>query len=437
MLPIVSVDDESIAAELELEPGDQLLYINNQDIADLLDYLLYEAREELTLEVRKSSGEVWVQELEKDAGMPLGLHFEDLSPQQCGNNCIFCFVHQLPRGMRRSLYVKDEDYRFSYLYGSYITLSNLDEDAVKRIIAQRLSPLYVSVHAVNDQLRSHLLGKTQEPILPLLQRLVAAGIELHTQIVLCPGINDGEVLVETIKALATLRPGVLSLAVVPLGLTGHRAGLPALRMLSTADAEQVLRTVEAWQHVFLDEAGERFVFAADELYLLAGHEFPPLDDYEELPQLENGVGLLPLFRADAEAVLEQAMALPGGPVTVISGESAATDVKRFCAQLSVKTGVKIHVVPIRNDFFGGGVTVAGLLTGGDIMAQLKGYDLGVALLVPAVICRDGDDTLLDDVTLTDLAVHIKTPVIRVEPSPWGILAALETLSEEMNHKEKN
>lgn len=436
MLPIVSVDHESIAAELELEPGDQLLCINDQKIADLLDYLFYEAQEELTLEVRKTDGEVWVQELEKDAGMPLGLHFEHPSPEQCGNNCIFCFVHQLPRGMRRSLYVKDEDYRFSYLYGSYITLSNLDEEAVERIVAQRLSPLYVSVHAVNDQVRSHLLGKAQEPILPLLQRLVAAGIELHTQIVLCPGINDGEVLVETIKALSALRPGVLSLAIVPLGLTGHRFGLPTLRGLTTADAEQALRTVEGWQHMFLHESGRRFVFAADELYLLAGHEFPPLDDYEELPQLENGVGLLPLFRADAEDVLEQAIALPGGLVTVITGVSAATDIKRFCAQLSIKTGIKIQVVPIRNDFFGGGVTVSGLLTGGDIMAQLKGYELGVALLVPAVICRDGGDTLLDDVTLTDLAVHIKIPVIEVEPSPWGIFAALETLSEEMNNEEK-
>ena len=430
MLEILTVEPGSIGAELELEAGDCLLAINGRPVRDLLDFLLAEADEELLLEVRKFSGELWDLELEKDAGQPLGLEFEHPQPTQCGNNCIFCFVHQLPHGMRRSLYVKDEDFRFSYLYGSYVTLSNVGEADIERIIEQHLSPLYVSVHASDDQVRSQLLGRGGPSILQMLQRLTEAGIEIHAQIVLCPGINDGAILEQSITALQALYPGVRSLAVVPVGLTGFRQRLPVLRPLEQAEAAAVIATVHAWQERCLGRFGSRFVFAADELYLKAKAPLPPVAAYEDFPQLENGVGLLARFRAEAEDVLAQVPPLAATPVTVVTGTSAAAEVERFVTALAAASGAELRLVVAASRFFGGHVSVAGLLTGADLLAALQGRDLGSALLIPAVMLREGDDLFLDDLSPIDLERELGVPVRIFDDTPQGLLEALEDLADE-------
>ena len=276
MLEILTIEAGSIADELGLQPGDRLLSVNGNPVEDLLDYLLEETNEILHLEIERSGGELWSLDIEHDSEEPLGLGLPHPDPKQCGNNCLFCFVHQLPRGMRRSLYVKDEDYRFSYLYGAYVTLTNLSEADLQRILDKRLSPLYVSVHAADNALRQKLLGKRTEDVMPLLQRLVEGGIEIHTQVVVCPGINDGEQLSYTCQELVSLSPGVKSLAIVPVGLTGHRHHLPELRIHNRQEALDLIEWVETRQEQLLKKIGTRFVFAADELYLKADHEFPCL-----------------------------------------------------------------------------------------------------------------------------------------------------------------
>jgi len=432
MLEIVAVDPGSIAEELELEAGDSLLSVNGHVIRDLLDFSLHAAAEELLLEVQKRDGELWDLELEKDVDADLGLHFEHPEPTQCGNNCIFCFVHQLPKGMRRTLYVKDEDYRFSYLYGSYVTLTNVSEEDIERIIVQRLSPLYVSVHATDDQLRSRLLGRQGPSILELLRRLSGAGIEIHTQVVLCPGINDGRELERTIEDLVELYPWVLSLAVVPVGLTGYRQRLPELRPLTEVEARTVIELVHRYQERFRRSCGSRFVYAADEIYLKARIDLPPLAAYEDLAQIENGVGLVALFRSQAKEVLGEAAPLQVPAVAIITGESAGDELARFTEELSAKTGTTILLYVVRNAFFGGHVSVTGLLTGHDIIRELKGKPLGNALLVPDVVLREGEDLLLDDLSLSDLERELGVDVIKVPSTPWGVLEGLEALDDELN-----
>lgn len=432
MLEIIGVEAASIAEELELEVGDSILTINGQVINDLLDFQVHTATEELLLEVLKHDGELWDLEIEKDADADLGLHFEHPEPTQCGNNCIFCFVHQLPRGMRRTLYVKDEDYRFSYLYGSYVTLTNVSESDIERIVRQRLSPLYVSVHATDEQLRTRMLGRQGPPILDLLKRLAEAGIEIHTQVVLCPGINDGRELERTIEDLAALYPQVLSLAVVPVGLTGYRQRLPDLRPPTVDEARTLVTTIHGYQERLLRTRGSRFVFAADELYLKAELDFPPLSTYEELAQVENGVGLIPQFRAETAEVLAEATPLDVSAVSTFTGESARGELTRFIAELAAKTGATIHLYPVRNDFFGGHVTVTGLLTGKDVLRRLQGQPLGQALLVPDVVLREEEEVFLDDVSLDDLQRELGVRIITVASTPWGLLEGLELLNDELS-----
>jgi putative radical SAM enzyme (TIGR03279 family) len=428
MLEITAVEPDSIGAELDLEAGDCVLAVNGQAVRDILDFQIYAATEDLLLEVRKRDGELWDLEIEKDAPDLLGLHFEHPEPTQCGNNCIFCFVHQLPRGMRSTLYVKDEDYRFSYLYGSYVTLTNIGEEEIERIVTQKLSPLYVSVHATEEQLRQKLIGRPGPPILDLLKKLTAAGIEIHTQIVLCPGYNDGQELERTVEDLQGLYPGVRSLAVVPVGLTGYRQRLPQLRPPGADEARSVLDTLHGFQDRFLAQTGSRFVHAADELYLTAGTEFPELGNYEDLAQLENGVGMIPLFRAEAAEVLAEAEPLTVPVVSTITGESAYPELARFIGALCAKIGVDIHLYPVRNEFFGGHVSVTGLLTGQDIIAQLRGGLLGEFLLVPDVMLKEGEDVFLDDLSLLDLERELGVHVSKVSSTPWGILEGIEDLA---------
>ena len=429
MVTIEYVQSGSIAEELGLCAGDRLLSINGETVRDLIDFQLFEAQENLLLDVEKADGELWELEFSKDPDEPLGLDVEHPEPFQCGNNCLFCFVHQLPRGMRRTLYVKDEDYRFSFLYGAYITLSNIREDDLERIVRQRLSPLYISVHATRPEVRGRLLGRPVPPVLGLMQRLVEAGIELHTQVVICPGINDGDVLAETVRDLYALHPGVRSLALVPVGLTGYRARLPELRPVTPDEAIALLDQLSRWQETFLARGGSRFVFAADELYLTAERPFPPLDAYEDLAQIENGVGLVPQFRDEAAAVLAEASPVPLERVTLVTGESFAGELGDFAGRLARASGVELVICPVVNRFFGGHVSVAGLVTGEDILGQLKELALGAGVLLPDVMFREGEELLLDDVSRLDLERALGVPVLKVASTPWGIWDGLEQLAE--------
>jgi putative radical SAM enzyme (TIGR03279 family) len=433
MLEILTVEAGSIAEELGMHPGDRLLTVNGEIVNDLIDFLVEEPGESLYIEIERSDGELWALEIEHDSDEPLGLGLPHPDPKQCGNNCVFCFVHQLPRGMRKTLYIKDEDYRFSYLYGAYVTLTNLSEEDLQRILRKKLSPLYVSVHAADNRLRQRLLGKRAQDVMPLLQRLVAGGIEIHTQVVVCPGINDGDQLARTCRELVALAPGIRSLAIVPVGLTGHRQKLPDLRTHTRQEASELVEWVESQQLDLLAQLGTRFVFAADELYLKAEKSFPGLEAYEDLSQIENGVGLIPLFRSQADEVIEAATPLDLPPISLVTGVSAAEDVIEFTSRLAEKSGLNLRVHVVENRFFSGQVTVAGLLTGQDLIEQLSVDSLGDILMVPDVMLREGDEVFLDDKKIIDLEERFETQVEVVAADPWGIWDMLDTLAMENTH----
>lgn len=429
-LEIVQVLAGSIAEELEIEPGDRLVAINGHELRDVIDYNFHSSDDFLLLLVLGKDGEAWEMEVEREEGEPLGLVFASPVPRQCGNKCVFCFVHQLPRGLRSPLYVKDEDYRLSFLYGNYVTLSNVTSDELARIKEQRLSPLYISVHAVDPALRERMLGKKGiPPIMEQLRELAGAGITMHTQVVLCPGWNDGEALQRTVAELAGLYPHVASVAVVPVGMTAHRKGLPRL---DPVNADYAARFLDEWlprARELVETLGEPFLFLADEFFIKAGVPFPPLEEYGDLPQIENGVGMVPLFLAQAGEVLAEARPLPPVNITVITGESPFRYLAGFLSDLSRKTGAMLQPVAVKSLLFGGGVTVTGLLTGSDIVSALRGRQLGEAVLIPDVVLKEEEGVFLDDMTVAELREILRTPVVVVESTPAGIYDALRELSE--------
>lgn len=428
MLKIEAVSPAGTAALAGVQEGDCLVSVNGRKIIDILDYFLSLDADHLQLEVLRDGNELLTFELDTEDHHNPGLQVEHPDPAHCGNNCLFCFVHQLPKGLRKTLYVKDEDYRFSYLYGSYVTLSNIDQVALQRIIDEQLSPIYVSVHATDEELRAQLLGRKSPPIFDLLEQLTSAGIEIHCQIVVCPGINDGKVLQQSIETLYRLAPKIRSLAVVPVGLTRFRKNLPVMRCLTRQESVETVEMIEAFQKKFLRHGGSRFVFAADELYLQADRQIPNVEDYEDLWQLENGVGLVAQFRQEAQEVLQDVEPLELGRVTVLTGYSFALELKTFARQLAQQTGTKIDVRPMRNKFFGEQVTVTGLLTGQDLIDQLDGHDLGAALLLPEIMLKSDEDVFLDDLSLTELSDRLQLPVVKIASSPWGLLDGLEGLA---------
>lgn len=428
MLQIEAVLAGSYAEELGLLAGDKLLTVNGREIHDLIDYHLSIEVAELRIDVLHQDEEVWEFDIQNDPYVDFGLVIAHPRPHQCGNKCLFCFVHQLPKGMRRSLYIKDEDYRFSYLYGSYITLTNLSEVDIQRIIKDQLSPLFISVHATDNQLREIMLGTKVPEIMPLLKRLTNAGIELNCQVVLCPGINDGNVLQQTICDLVALYPSVLSLAVVPVGLTKHRFNLPNLDSMTIPDAVKSLELIHTLQQKFLIEHGTRFVFPADEFYLLTQEQIPPATAYEDFSQLENGVGMIAQFRQQIDAVLEETEYNELDKIILVTGCSFQHELEAFASSLSEKCGVELVVVAIKNIFFGDSVTVTGLVTGNDLISQLQHVHLGSGVIIPEVMLKNEENIFLDDVTIEAVNLALQTPVIAVENSPWGILDGLEQLA---------
>lgn len=428
-LLIEYVSPGSIAEELELEAGDTLLMINGQPLRDIIDYNYLTADDELLFVVRKKESDIWEVEFDKDEDAPLGIFFPPPTPSSCGNSCIFCFVHQLPKGLRKPLYVKDEDYRLSFLYGNYITLTNITGEELERIKEQRLSPLYISVHATEPKLRELLLGRSSlRPVLETVKELAASRITMHAQVVLCPGLNDGRELERTVEDLAGLYPHVASLAVVPLGLTRHRKGLTPLQPVTSEYAREFISGWLPRQEELQARLGGPFLFLADEFFIKAGFSFPPLESYGDLPQLENGVGMVPLFLAEADQLLGEAAPLGSFDVTVVTGVSAGSYVSGFTEKLSEKTGVKITTIAVPNGLFGGHVTVTGLVAGSDIVAAFKGGNPGQRVLVPDVMLKEGEGLFLDELSLADLEKELGCPVEEFGATPWGLYEKLREIA---------
>jgi len=431
---VAQVRRGSPAAEAGLLLGDRIVAINGTPLRDVIDFHFQAGEEMLRLSLVRA-GTLQSMTIRRQSGVKLGLELAPPRPGEistCANKCVFCFIHQLPRGMRKSLYVKDDDYRLSFLHGNYITLTDLEEEALARIEGQRLSPLYVSVHATDQELRHRLLGqpRVKREILPILERLVKAGIVMHAQIVLCPEWNDGPHLERTVRDLAGLYPGVATVAVVPVGLTRHRERLPQLRSVTAEEARTLVQVIATWQREFKERLGSRFVFAADELYLLGRVEIPPARHYEGFPLLEDGVGLVRRFSDGWERVVRRLRsgrtrgARPQDRrISVVTGEMFAPRLSLLLEQLRVE-GLTVEVIPVANDFFGRAIGVAGLLTGQDILAQLGARSLGDVVLVPAVALKDGDGVFLDDLTPADLATHLGVRVKAVNPTPRAFVRTL-------------
>ncbi len=434
--PIALVEDvlrHSIADKIGIKSGDIINKINGNVLRDIIDYQYFSADGELDLEWETMEGKVHTAFITKDDDEDLGIRFTAAvfdGIQSCRNHCIFCFVDQMPKKHRKSLYVKDDDYRMSFLYGNYITLTNLREEDYERIIAERLSPLYISIHAVDARLREKLLGHPDEtPILENLQRLAAGRISMHGQIVLCPGMNDGEALEETITAIAGLGDAFSSLALVPVGLTRYQKE-PTLRLYRREEAQAVLAAVERWQRKFLEERGSRFLYASDEFYLFAEKEIPPEEEYEGYPQIENGVGLIRQFWEDFDYEKEN---LPHSfhtdrSIRLISGIDGEKALRKIVAELKKKPGLDIEIVPVKNDFFGETVTVTGLLTGEDIIEAIKQEPKGKRLyLLPDVLLKHGENLLLDDVSVEEIRERTGCEIKVVAADALGLIDQISSL----------
>lgn len=417
---------DSIAAELELAPGDLLLAVNGAPLLDYLDFLFLSADAELTLEIQKASGEILELEFEKEVDEPLGLLFETAvfdGIHACSNHCLFCFVHQFPAGQRSTLYVQDDDYRLSFLDGCYITLTNLTEADWQRIERMRLSPLYVSVHATDPLIRQRLLGsKAAGAIMDELRRLKAAGISVHTQAVVCPGINDGAVLERTVADLAGLWPEVASLAIVPVGLTGHRDRLYRLRPYSASEAATVLDSIADYQKKYYAELGTRFVFAADEWYILAGRALPEEAEYEDYLQLDNGVGLIRWFQEEFKLFFQEQqteLARLKLNAVIITGKSAAEMWQDLLKLVATQTpDLNLRVLPVENTFLGSTVTVTGLLVGQDLAAAIQADSAtdDPLYLIPEITLKHGETLFLDGLDLAGLVELVKPKRIAIVPT---------------------
>ncbi len=415
---IQAVEQGSIAHEVGIEAGDRLLGINDRVIEDVLDYryvvTLFER--ELVLRVAKTSGELWEIDIEKDEEEDLGIELEGIQTRLCKNNCIFCFVHQLPRGkqVRRTLRVKDEDFRLSFLFGHYLTLTNLSESDFQRIFEQRLSPLYVSVHATEVGLRQYLLqNRRPDDLLGNMRRLIEGGIKVHTQIVLMPDINDGIHLERSIADLVHFYPSVLTVSIVPVGLTDHRKGLPKLRPVDLDYARRTIEHVSAIQQQNLGTYGTPFCFLGDEFYILAEHPIPPRSHYGEFPLVENGVGMVRTFLDEFALALgkkwkhNRRVSVRG---TVVTGRIFYPTLKGCVDQINSKLKVDLQCLPAENLYFGKGITVAGLLTGSDIFAAVKDQLHGDFLVVPSESMTGEQGLFLDDWIKTDLEMRLSVPV---------------------------
>ena len=429
---ITSVEPGSPARRARIHKGDTLISINGNAITDVLDYRFYMTDEHLEILLCDQEKKLRTVVVEKDEYDDLGLEFETyLMDRQmgCKNACIFCFVDQTPPGMRKSLYFKDDDTRMSFLFGNYTTLTNLKEGDIQRIIKMHISPINISIQTMNPALRVQMMKNPfAGESLKFVRMLTEGGIKINTQIVLCPGYNDGEELEYSLSELAKLGPNVQSIAVVPVGLTRYREKLTPLRGFFPQEAVEVVKTMERWGEYFCKEYGARTAYASDEFYILAGKDFPPYEFYEDFAQLENGVGMMTLMQHDftqalKEARLEQSLA--AHRCTIATGQLAYPMMQDFAVRVQqVFPQVQVQVKKIRNDFWGPTITVAGLITGQDLLAQLEGLDLGSELLIPANMLRHEQDRFLDDLTLEQVQETLGVPVLPVENDAFELLARM-------------
>lgn len=426
---ITAVAPGSIGEELELEPGDVLLSIDGEEIEDIFDYDYMTDSEFFVMTVRKADGEEWELEIES-GGEDLGLTFENglmSEYRSCRNKCIFCFIDQMPPGMRDTLYFKDDDSRLSFLQGNYITLTNMSDKDIDRIIRFHLAPINISVQTMNPELRCRMLNnRFAGEALKKIDRLYEAGTEMNGQIVLCKGVNDGKELEYTIGKLAAYAPCMESVSVVPVGLSKFRDGLYPLEPFTKEDACQVIDTIEKWQKKLYRKHHIHFIHASDEWYILAGRELPEESRYDGYIQLENGVGMLRLLHEEFMDALDGKK--DDGieeELSVATGYLPYPYMKTLLEELEkVYPGRKIHLYPIRNDFFGEMITVAGLITGQDLISQLKGKTLGTRLLLPAVMFKSGEEIFLDDITRSQAEDALQIPINIVKSSGYDLVDAI-------------
>ncbi|RKJ39015.1 DUF512 domain-containing protein [Acutalibacter sp. 1XD8-33] len=432
MVRIDGVEAGSRAQRAGILPGDLLVSINGHPVGDVLDYRFYETERELRLDLRRGEEDFQV-ELAKPRYAALGLEFESYlmdRQRSCRNKCVFCFIDQLPKGMRETLYFKDDDDRLSFLFGNYITLTNIDDREIDRILQMHISPINISVHTMDPELRCRMMNnRFAGESLRHLYRLAEGGIRLNCQIVLCPGLNDGSALEYSLSELCKLGEGLQSVACVPVGLTRYREGLYPLTPFDRESALAALAVIEKWGEACKGESGARRVYASDELYLLAGRELPPAEFYEDFPQIENGVGMLrdleEGFRWALEDLCEEDLPAAPRKVTIPTGECAWSFLNKMLDELRNRChNLKIELVPVPNDFFGGTVNVTGLLTGQDICARLTGRDLGDQILIAGNMLKAGEDIFLDDMTLSELSERLGTPALRVGGSGEDLLMAI-------------
>ena len=427
---IKSVEEGSIAWEMGIEPGDRLLQINGSIIEDVFDYHYYTNDEELLILIQKENGEEWELEIEKDYDEDLGIEFEQGLMDEyrsCRNKCMFCFIDQMPKGMRDTLYFKDDDSRLSFLQGNYITLTNMSDHDIQRIVDYHLEPINVSIHTTNPELRCKMLhNRFAGDALKKIQILYDGGITMNGQIVLCKGINDGEELERSIRDMTKWLPNLQSVSVVPVGLTKFRDGLYPLEPFTKEDAKEVLGIIHKWQKKIYEEYGIHFIHAGDEWYLLAEEDLPEEERYDGYLQLENGVGMLRLLLNEFEEAYEP-LAGDGREIhlSMATGKLAYPYLKEMLERLKAKyPNLNVNLFEIRNDFFGERITVAGLITGQDLIAQLKGQDLGDALLLPCSMLRSGEEVFLDDVTVTELSDALQVPIDIVKSSGQDFIEAV-------------
>lgn len=413
---IIIIEKDSIAEELGLEVGDRLTKINGKPINDIIDYFYQLADEYVEVEVEKVNGEVWLLEIDKDYYEELGVEFENPimdKANSCSNNCVFCFIDQMPKGMRETLYFKDDDSRLSFLQGNFVTLTNLKQQDLERIVEYRISPLNVSIHATDPEVRRLMLNnKFAGNVLERLSYLIENDIEVNGQIVLCPGYNDKENLDKTLRDLYALSSNLKSVAIVPVGITKYREGLKPLTVFDQVSAKEAIDQVNVLQQEFLKESGSRFAFLSDEFYMIAGETLPDYDDYEGFIQLENGVGLMKKFEFELDQALTQELSLSNIPsTTIFTGTSAYEFMKEMVGKINNKyPSLDVEVIKVMNDFFGHTITVAGLLTAGDIINKSKDHVLKEHVLIPEVMLRTGEPIFLDDVTLTEFEKRLGKPV---------------------------
>ena len=426
---IKTVFENSIAEEIGLEPGDIILKINNSEVRDILDYRFLMSDEEILLTVQTKQGEIVDVEIEKEVYEDLGVEFESGlidGAKSCANRCVFCFIDQLPKGMRETLYFKDDDTRLSFFQGNYVTLTNVSDKEIDRLISMRVSPINVSVHTTNPSLRVEMLkNKNAGRIMEIMEKFSDNGILLNAQIVLCPTLNDGEELERTFSDLLSLGH-IRSVSVVPIGKTKYREGLCEIPSVTKEKAEEVLTTLEKWQNIAMEKVGTRLFYASDEFYLKAEREIPEIDAYEGFPQIENGVGLIRSMEEEFHRAIEEDYALlRGRKVSIATGEAAYNFIKSIAKEAENKyNGLVADVYKITNNFFGEEITVAGLLTGRDIINALKGKELGEELLISKCMLRDSTNVLLDDVTVEDIEKALNVKVRAVENDGYEFLEAL-------------